>query len=407
MNKKIENWIALRYFFSKKKTGLISFTSYFSIFGIAIGTFALVVTLSILNGFETEIISRVIDLESHIKITGNNIVNIDIENVRDALKSEDVKSIKPFVSGKSILTSNTNEEVVRIFGIDSLSIQKKLSRNGAIIRGSHKLYSPISNLPGIILGYRLADKLGLYIGDTVNVINPLKIGGTMNIPIVGKFVCSGFFKLDLFDYDDKVVFIKINQAQKIFRKNDSYTGINVTFNEFEERKFLKEKIVTKLGKDRNVATWSELHRSLFGAMKLEKYGSFIALCLIILVAIFNLMSSLVMLVIEKIKEVGMLQALGMNRIQVRKIFLYLGMITGFLGLCIGLLFSLSLCLIQQHFHIIPLPSVYFIPYLPVEVQFLDVFGVIFASVIFIFGGTFYPSWRVSKLMVLDAIQYEK
>jgi lipoprotein-releasing system permease protein len=407
MNRRLVNWISFRYFRSKKQTGLISFTSYVSISGIALGAFALVVTLSILNGFESEISSRVIDLESHIRITGQDIGDKAVYEIENLLRDFDLNTIYPFVIKKSVLSAIGTDAVVRLKGIDTTIFMDKIMQETAIIRGNNSFSAPTSDFPGIIVGYRLADKLGLYLGDTVNVINPLNIKSSFSIPYVGRFVLSGVFRLDLFDYDENLAFVNIHEARKIFIMDDQYSGIDIRFNSYKNVPQIKSVLQTNLNNRFSVMTWEDLHRDLFGAMKLEKYGSFLALSFIILIAIFNLTSSLVMLIMEKIREIGMMQTLGMNHDHIKGIFLRLGFITGSIGLFLGILLSLSLCLLQQYFHFIPLPSVYFIPYLPIEVHFPDVVAIIGAGMILIFLGTLYPSRRVAKLSPLEAIQYEK
>lgn len=407
MNKNLINWIALRYFKSKKRTGLISFTSYISIAGIALGAFALVVTLSVLNGFESEITSRVINLESHLRIIGKKISPDDVNLVTNLLKEDEIVSISPYVIRKSIILTHGNDAVIRVKGIETSNLSALLSRESMIIRGKNSFSVSSSDLPGIILGYRLADKLGIYIGDTLNIINPLDVGNMFDIPPIGRFVLSGIFKLDIFDYDDNLAFIEISEGQRIFNLQGLYSGIDIKFNHYRQTVSIRENISTALGKDFSVLSWEDLHKSLFGAMKLEKLGSFVTLCLIILVAVFNLTSSLVMLVMEKIREVGMLQALGLNQSQIKAIFMRLGFLTGSIGLSIGLVLSLILCLLQSVFKFIPLPPVYFITYLPVEVHALDVLFVIIAGTFLILIATVYPGWRVGKLMPLEAIQYEK
>ena len=407
MNKDFTTWIALRYFFSKKQTGLISFTSWISIIGVAIGIFALIVSVAVLNGFEEEISSRLIDFESHIKIVGNNLNENDLEKVRDILMNEKNISIHPEVSSKSILTNSHKDAVVKIKSIDSLARKEMFKSKSVFVRGGNYLKSSQSDLSGIILGYRLVDRMGLYIGDTINVVNPLKIGSTFNIPYVGQFVLTGVFKLDLFDYDDNVAFIDLHEGQRIFQKRKKFTEINVKFKSYDRAEKMIPILKNLQISDSHVSTWEDLHKTLFGAMKLEKYGTFLALSLIVFVAVFNLTSSLVMLVMEKIKEIGMLQALGVNREQLRKIFTTLGLITGLIGLLFGLVLSLSIVLLQQKFHFIPLPSVYFISYMPVKLIFIDVFSITFVGILLIYLGTIYPAYRVSKLMPLEAIRYEK
>lgn len=407
MNKSFINWIAFKYFFSKKQTGLISFTSWVSIIGVAIGVFALVVSVSVLNGFDDEMSRRLIDFESHVKVTGNKLNQKDLDKIAEAFVSEKNFRIQPMVSSKCILTNSSKDAAVKIKALDSLARQDLFSDRSLFLRGGNYLRTPLSDLPGIILGYRLVDKMGLYLGDTVNVVNPVQIGSTFNIPYVGQFVLTGVFRLDLFDYDDNVAFIDLKEGQRIFKKGNNFTEINLKFDHYDRVEKILSKIENLQIRDSHISTWQDLHRTLFGAMKLEKYGTFLALLLIIFVAVFNLTSSLVMLVMEKIKEIGMLQALGVNPEQLRKIFTRLGFLTGFLGMLIGLSLSITIILLQQKYKFIPLPSVYFIPYLPVKLLISDVILITFTGFILIYLGTLYPAYRVSKLMPLEAIRYEK
>jgi lipoprotein-releasing system permease protein len=407
MSRSILTWISLRYFKSKKQTGLISFTSYISIAGIALGAFTLLLTLSILNGFESEISSRVIDFESHIRIAGKELTDTQIAQVNTLLHGKNVNVIYPFVTKKSVLSTIGTDAVVRLKGIDSTVFSTKIVLPLTIIRGNNNFIAPTSNLPGIVVGYRLADKLGLFLGDTVNVINPLDIKSSLSIPYVGQFVLSGVFKLDLFDYDENLAFVDLRQAQKIFKMEGLYSGIDIRFDKYKNSNEVKTYLQASLGSQFSISSWEDLHKDLFGAMKLEKYGSFLALAFIILIAIFNLSSSLIMLIMEKIREIGMLQTLGMNPKHIQGIFLRLGFITGSIGLIIGLFLALAFCLLQIKLRFIPLPDVYIIPYLPVEVHLLDILAIAAAGLILIFAGTLYPSWRIGKLSPLEAIQYEK
>lgn len=407
MNNRLLNWISYRYFRSKKQTGWISFTSYVSIIGIALGAFALLVTLSILNGFESEISARVIDLESHLRITGPGLDAGLLPELHGLLEDEDVDVIYPFTLKKSVLSSFGSNAIIRLKGIDSTVFRTKIMHKTAIMRGNNNFNAPTADLPGIVVGYRLADKLGLFLGDTINVINPLDIRSSYSIPYVGRFVLSGVFRLDLFDYDENLAFVEIGAAQKIFKMPSQYSGIDIRFENYKNITQIKERLTQNLSGDYIISSWEDLHRDLFGAMKLEKYGSFLALSFIILIAIFNLTSSLVMLIMEKIREIGMLQTLGMNHRHIRGIFLRLGFITGLTGLLFGLSLALILCLLQQHYRFIPLPSVYFIPYLPVELHLLDVAAILIAGFLLIYAGILYPSRRVGKLAPLEAIQYEK
>ena len=169
MNKKFINMVAFKYFFSKKQTGLISFTSWVSIVGVAIGIFAMILAVAVLNGFENEISRRLIDFESHLKIMGNNLTADNVAAIKKQFVKEPKLSIHPAVTSKSILTNDYKDAVVKIKGVDSTAREEMFSES-LFVRGGNYLNSAVSDLPGIIMGYRLVDKMGLYIGDTVNVL---------------------------------------------------------------------------------------------------------------------------------------------------------------------------------------------------------------------------------------------
>lgn len=407
MNKWLNTWIALRYFRSKKRTGLISFTSYVSIIGIALGGFALIVTLSVLNGFEQEITRRTIDVESHLRLESPELKLSDGVRIQKILQNQPLRDVYPFVLKKAILSSNHLEAVVRVKAIEDSVLERLLPFEQTILRGDNSFQSAVTNLPGIVLGYRLADNLGVYPGDTIYVINPLQIGGAFDLPYVGRFAVTGIFKLDLFDYDESYAFISLAEGQRIFEMGERVSGFDIRLTNYRYVQAAKDLLQSQLDSSVTINTWSDLHRSLFGAMQLEKYGSFVALSFIILVAIFNLTSSLVMLIMEKIREIGIMQALGMNNKQIQQIFLRLGYLIGLIGLGSGVSLALIVCGLQQAYHFIPLPSVYFITYLPVVIQPLDVVGVVLAGLILIYLGTLYPIWKVGRLLPLETIQYEK
>jgi lipoprotein-releasing system permease protein len=360
-----------------------------------------------LNGFESEITDRVINLESHIRITGKDISNKDLNAVKSFLSSKEYEEISPFVINKSVLSTSYRDAVVRVKGIDSSILPSLFSQENSILKGRKSLSAPICDSPGILIGYRLADHLGVYIGDTLNVINPLKVGLAYSIPYVGKFVVSGIFNLDVFDYDDNMAFIELKEGQRVFELNGYYSGIDIKLKSYKSVNIIKEDLALNFGDRFKISTWEDLHKTLFNAMKLEKYGSFAALCFIILVAIFNLMSSLTMLVMEKIREIGMLQALGINQTHIKGIFLRMGMLTGSIGLVLGSVVALVVCLLQSSYKFISLPAVYIIPYLPVEVHTLDVILILVAGIFLVYVGTLYPVSKIRKLMPLEAIKYEK
>lgn len=408
MNNRTINLIVFRYFTSRKRIGLISFTSVISILGIGIGSFALVVTMSVLNGFEKEVAERVINVDSHVKVYGKGISETDVENVRNMLKSKEAfRELYPYVYSKAVISANGIESVVRVKAVGRSALQRIFVRRNAIVRGRPDFRCFTSDLPGVILGYRLADKLGLCIGDTLYVINPFSIRGLYSMPKVRKFVLSGIFELEVFDYDENLVFMELREGQRIFERGNGYDGIEIKLLDYRFAQDIKKELEGSKALKARILTWEEMHRILFGAMKLEKYGSLVVLFLIIAVAVFNLMSSVVMLIVEKVREVGILRTMGATSRAMSRVFVRLGLLNGVIGLFVGTLLSTGLCIAQQYYRFIPLPSVYYIPYLPVVVKGFDVFLIVILGVMLIFAGAFYPSKRIGKMEIVKAINYEK
>ncbi|MBO8152644.1 MAG: ABC transporter permease [Candidatus Marinimicrobia bacterium] len=410
MNNRTINLIVARYFTSRKKIGLISFTSVISILGIGIGSFALVVTMSVLNGFEKEIAERVINIDSHVKVYGKDISESDVRNVRDVLRNK--KAFKglwlyPYVYSKAVISANGMESVVRVKAVGRSALRRVFARRSTIVRGSPDFKCFTSDLPGVILGYRLADKLGLCVGDTLYVMNPFSIRGLYSMPKVRRFVLSGVFELEVFDYDENLIFMDIGEGQKLFERGNNYDGIEIKLSSYKLAQDVKRELEKSKILEAKISTWGEMHRILFGAMKLEKYGSLVVLFLIIVVAVFNLMSSIVMLIVEKIREIGILRTMGATSKAIGRIFVRLGLLNGVIGLFAGVLLSMGLCLAQQYYKFIPLPSVYYIPYLPVVVKGFDIFVIVILGIMLIFTGAFYPSKRIGKMEIVKAINYEK
>jgi len=408
MNNRTINLIVARYFTSRKKIGLISFTSVISILGIGIGSFALVVTMSVLNGFEKEVAERVINVDSHVKVYGKDISESDVRNVRDVLSNEKAfKELYPYVYSKAVISANGMESVVRVKAVGRSALRRVFARRSTIVRGSPDFKCFTSDLPGVILGYRLADKLGLCVGDTLYVMNPFSIRGLYSMPKVRRFVLSGVFELEVFDYDENLIFMDIGEGQKLFERGNNYDGIEIKLSSYKLAQDVKRELEKSKILEAKISTWGEMHRILFGAMKLEKYGSLVVLFLIIVVAVFNLMSSIVMLIVEKIREVGILRTMGATSKAIGRIFVRLGLLNGVIGLFAGVLLSMGLCLAQQYYKFIPLPSVYYIPYLPVVVKGFDIFVIVILGIMLIFTGAFYPSKRIGKMEIVKAINYEK
>jgi len=399
--------VAWRYFRSRRSgERLIGIVSTISVIGVAIGCFALIVTLSVLNGFRSEITNRMMRFEPAVTSeqfpmddsTANFLVNW-------AQQHPSVQQSIPLIERKAMLASESGTEVVYIKALEIKDGEYPLYTE--IIGGSFTLGRPEN--PGAVIGFQLSDKLGVTVGDTLSMISPLEMSGPFYTPPVEQAVITGIFRAELFQYDQMYVFTNIGTGQRLFRSRDQYTGVEFFLSDFEQATAIAGEINTAVN-DSAVATstWFERHRTLYGAMRMEKWGSLIVLTLIILVATFNLVSSLVMLVLEKIRDIGILKTLGAEDAAVQKIFLRQGWYVGGIGTLIGISLGMILVLIQQFTGLVPLPGdVYFIDAVPVLLNPLDVFIVIGISVLLSLLSAVYPAKQAAKLKPIEAISYDR
>lgn len=398
--------VAWRYF-RKSKHGerLISIVSTISIIGVALGCFALIVTLSVLNGFQAEITNRLTTFEPTIVAESFPMA----QSLEDSLQGygetdSNVHLVIPRIERKAMVSTDVGNEVVYI---RALSLDKhKYPMSGEIIAGDFDLGT--SDDPKIVIGFQLADKIGVSIGDEVAVISPLEASGPFQTPPVIHAVVSGVFRAELFQYDDLYVFTNLGAGQHLFRLPKQYTGVEYFLKDFEQADAVATKIRTRFPqKSLEINTWEQRHQTLYNAMMMEKWGSLIALTLIIIVATFNLISSLVMMVLEKIREIGILKTIGATDQMVRQIFIRQGWYVGGIGTLVGTLLGIGLVLFQKWTGAFTLPGdIYFIKAVPVILAPLDVFLVITISLILSLLAAIYPARQAEVLQPIEAISYE-
>ncbi|MBS1271412.1 MAG: Lipoprotein-releasing system transmembrane protein LolC [Candidatus Marinimicrobia bacterium] len=399
--------VAWRYFRSRRSgERLIGIVSTISVIGVAIGCFALIVTLSVLNGFRSEITNRMMRFEP--AITSEQFPMDDSTAtalVNWAGEHSGVEQSVPLIERKAMLATENSTEVVYVKALELRNEAYPLHTE--IIGGSFNLGS--SDAPGAVIGFQLSDKLGVTVGDTLSMISPLEMSGPFYTPPVEQAVVTGVFRAELFQYDQMYVFTNIGTGQQLFRSRNEYTGVEFFLSDFEQAPMVAEEIKTTF-EDTAIAasTWFERHQTLYGAMRMEKWGSLIVLTLIIVVATFNLISSLVMLVLEKIRDIGILKTLGAEDESVQKIFLRQGWYVGGIGTLIGISLGIILVLIQQFTGLAPLPGdVYFIDAVPVVLKPRDVVIVIGISILLSVLSAVYPAKQAAKLQPIEAISYDR
>ncbi|MBT7789439.1 MAG: FtsX-like permease family protein [Calditrichaeota bacterium] len=427
-----ELFIAERYLRSKRRTGFISIITYISAAGVMVGVAALVIVLSVANGFEAEVRNRIIGADAHIKL--NLFHQMPMSNYVETLqKVSTVKHIvgaSPYIEGKGMLRKNKTVEGALLKGIDESTIDQVGDLPNTIVAGKlalrpesinadssrhHSSGFPDSNQPlnnpgkmsGIVLGAQLSYKLGAFIGDTLIAISPTAMTSFLSAPQVKKFIVTGIFETGIFQYDDTFSYISIESAQDLFMTERAVSGIEIKLENLDQADGVKAELESLLGYPYHARTWYSMHSTLFRWMKMEKWLFTILLSLIILVAAFNIVSSQIMIVLEKRREIGILKAIGASREGIMKIFLYEGMIVGVVGTFLGLIVGYGVCWGQQTFEWLSLPGdVYFLSTLPVQMQILDFIVITIVSLGLAILASVYPARRASALDPVEAIRYE-
>jgi lipoprotein-releasing system permease protein len=406
-----EFFIARRYLKSKRKTKFVSVITLISIGGVLIGVTALDFILSMMNGFEKEVRSRIIGTTAHVSVFSTYEEGIDnYEALIPQIKeTEQVEEVAPYIYYKAAIASKTGSDGIVVRGIvpEKEKLVTELERN--LKAGSLNLDPDQDSLPGILLGATLADRLGLDLGDNL-VLFSLKEGSLTtgwSQPKASKLRLRGIFETGMYEYDASMAYISLPTAQKLFNLGTRVTGLHVKLGNLYQAGKVARELEEKLGYHYYALDWMHMHKNLFSWMQLEKYAMFIVLSLIIAVAAFNIISTLIMVVIEKRKDIGVLKSMGSTNFSIMKIFMFEGLVVGAIGIVLGTIFGYVLCWIQRTFDIISLPAeIYFISKLPVEMRPLDFILVASAAMLLTFLATVYPARRAAQLPPVDAIRYE-
>jgi len=406
-----ELFISLRYLKAKRKQTFISVISFISISGVAIGVMALIIVLGVMTGFSDDLRKKILGTKSHLVISqyGAGITNY-WEIMKKIDKIEGVVSSTPSIYSQVMLTSPSNALGVVLKGIDVDSAPKVTNLASIIKEGrlTDLKNSAYSGLPGILLGKELAMILGVFSGDEIKVISPF---GTMTpggmLPRCKKFKVVGIFDSGMYEYDSSLAYISLDNAQHFLNKPGAATGIEVKVKEIYQVKQISIKIEERLGISYQIRDWMEMHRNLYAALKLEKMAMFIILILIILVAAFNIVGTLIMVVNDKNKDIAILKSMGARSLSIMKIFVLEGLIIGLIGTAIGIMGSFLLANLQNHYQIISLPpDVYYISHLLIKITPRDLILVTVSAISISLLATIYPSWQASKLDPAEALRYE-
>ena len=410
-----ELFIGLRYTRAKRRNHFISFISLISMAGIALGMTVLITVLSVMNGFQREIRTRILGVASHVQLTGATGTLSDWQRVAtDASRHEPVVAAAPFVSAQGLLTNGSAVRGAFVRGV----LPQQEDRVADI--GRHMRSGRLEDLKpgeyGVVLGVELARALGAAQGDRVVLVAPQgQVTPAGVVPRLRQLTVVGIFGVDHYEYDSGLALLHLEDAQRIFRLGEAVSGVRLKVKELFEAPQVARDLSRSLGPDIYASDWTRQHANFFRAVQIEKRMMFIVVILIIAVAAFNIVSSLVMVVTDKQADIAILRTLGAAPSSITKIFMIQGMLIGVVGTLLGLAGGIALALnvetvvpfIESLFGIKFLAKdVYYISDLPSEVQMPDVLLTAAVSFILTLAATIYPSWRASKVNPAEALRYE-
>ena len=413
-----EWFIGLRYLKAKRKQTFISIITLISIIGFALGVWALIVVLAVMSGFEKTLKEKILGTQAHLVVLKTNQEGMDQyeEVVKEVEQVKGVVSATPFILSQVMLSSESNVFGVVLNGIDPDRVGKVIELAHNMKAGRLQDLKAEGESPGIILGVELAKRLGVSINDPIQVISPL---GTMTpmgmMPKMKRFRVVGIFYSGMYDFDNTLAYISISSAQKFLNMDSRVTGIEIKTDDIYKVKKIGKEIRQKLGFPFWTRDWMEMNRNLFSALKLEKVAMFILLVLIVLVAAFNIISTLIMVVMEKNKDIAILKSMGAPSKGILKIFLIEGGVIGVVGTFIGTITGLAAALnlekvsgfVEKLLGFKFLPSdVYYIDKLPSQVNPTDVAMIVITAILISLLATLYPSWRASRLDPAEGLRYE-
>ena len=395
-----ELYISWRYLITKRKEKFISLISVISVLGIAIGVMALIIVIGVMTGFDKDLRDKIVGNYSHITITGlNGIDDKEYGKILSKISANpNIKGISPYVQGQVLLKEGVQSIAVGLRGIDPATESSVTRITKGMVAGS------INDLgqDKVVIGKELALYLGLGINSNLVTYSAFGKDKERILKVVG------IFSSGMYDYDLNLIFTDTKTAQDILGLNNKYSAIAVKLVDLNSADKAKSELINVLGFNYGIKTWMEANSNFFAALKLEKLTMFIILTLIILVASFNIISTLVVMVVEKTRDIGILKAIGMSSGRIRKIFTYEGLIIGALGIFLGTAGGLLLCGLLKKYQFIKLPQdIYYIDRLPVSIEFWpDIALIISAAALITLVSTIYPAYKASRLNSVEALRYE-
>ena len=405
-----ESFLGIRYLKAKRKQAFISVITLISAAGVMVGVMALIVVLSVMNGFRADLMSKILGVNSHVLVLSYGGAYKDYEKVAEEISGiEGVIATTPFIYSQVMVNSMGSVSGAILRGLDTKRAGKVIGIEPMIKKGHlFSLNEKHEGLPAIIVGSELSRQLGVQPGGTLTVVSPLgKLTPLGRVPNSRVYKVTGLFDSGMYEYDATMVYISLNEAQDFIGLEDKVTGIEVKVTDIYKSDHVGQSIEKKLGPPYWTKDWKVMNKSLFSALRLEKITMFVILTMIVLVGALNIISTLVMVVMEKTRDMAILRAMGATTKNIMTIFMFQGLLVGVVGTLAGLASGLGICHLLARYKFIKLPSdIYYISTLPVRVEMNDVLFVASAAVVISFLATLYPSWHAARLNPVEALRYE-
>jgi lipoprotein-releasing system permease protein len=413
-----ELFIGLRYLRARRRETFISLITVISVLGVMIGVMTLNVVMAVMTGFEETLRDRLLGINAHVALVKSGDQLRDYEKLLEQVrKTKGVVAASPSIYGQVMLTSGPRVSGVVVRGVDPEKVNQVVDIERYIKEGSLqslKQQQPLQIqgrtilLPGVIIGIRLANQLGVFLGSPIQVVSPLGSPTAIGvIPKVRRFVVVGIFDSGMSEIDSTLVYMNLSDAQKFFELGNAVTNIEIRVQDVYRAQSVAQDIQRQLGFPYLTEDWSRLWPNLFSALRLEKTVYFLVLLLMVLIGAFNIISTLIMVVMEKRKDIAILQSMGASRDSIRRIFLIKGCVIGVVGTLLGVFLGLAICVLIQKYRFIELPKdVFLISTVPVRIYLSNFLLVGFASLVVCLLASIYPARQAAKLDPVEIIRYE-